>query len=71
MITTRLIDYRGYGYVGLAANNVKVGEDGSSEESDVYHILHLRACGSCRNLTVFYGITCCLQIAKRSAVMVM
>ena len=33
VITTRLIDYRGYGYVGLAANNVKVGEDGSSEES--------------------------------------
>ena len=33
--------------------------------ADVYHILHLRACGSCRNLTVFYGITCCLQIAKR------
>lgn len=33
VITTRLIDYRGYGYVGLAANNVKVGNDGSSEES--------------------------------------
>ena len=33
VITTRLIDYRGYGYVGLAANNVKVGSDGSSEES--------------------------------------
>ncbi len=33
VLTTRLIDYRGYGYVGLAANNVKVGNDGSSEES--------------------------------------
>ncbi len=33
VITTRLIDYRGYGYVGLAAENVKVGKDGSSEES--------------------------------------
>ncbi len=33
VITTRLIDYRGYGYVGLAANNVKVGNDGSSEAS--------------------------------------
>ena len=32
-ITTRLIDYRGYGYVGLAANNVKVGSDPASEES--------------------------------------
>lgn len=33
VITTRLIDYRGYGYVGIAANNVKVGSDASSEES--------------------------------------
>lgn len=33
IITTRLIDYRGYGYVGLAANNIKVGNDPSSEES--------------------------------------
>lgn len=33
VITTRLIDYRGYGYVGLAANNVKVGNDAASEES--------------------------------------
>ncbi len=33
VITTRLIDYRGYGYVGLAANNVKVGNDPASEES--------------------------------------
>ena len=32
-ITTRLIDYRGYGYVGLAANNVKVGSDPASQES--------------------------------------
>ncbi len=32
-ITTRLIDYRGYGYVGLAANNVKVGSDPASDES--------------------------------------
>ncbi|MDE7276139.1 MAG: ABC transporter substrate-binding protein, partial [Lachnospiraceae bacterium] len=33
VITTRLIDYRGYGYIGLAANNVKVGSDPASEES--------------------------------------
>ncbi len=33
LITTRLIDYRGYGYVGLAANNIKVGNDPASEES--------------------------------------
>ena len=33
IITTRLIDYRGYGYVGLAAENIKVGNDPSSEES--------------------------------------
>lgn len=33
VITTRLVDYRGYGYVGIAANNVKVGNDPASEES--------------------------------------
>ncbi len=33
VITTKLIDYRGYGYVGLAANNVKVGNDAASDES--------------------------------------
>lgn len=33
IITTKLIDYRGYGYVGLAANNVKVGDDPASDAS--------------------------------------
>ena len=28
-----MIDYRGYGYLGLAANNIKVGNDPASEES--------------------------------------
>lgn len=33
VITTKLIDYRGYGYVGICADNVKVGSDASSQES--------------------------------------
>ncbi len=33
VITTRLIDYRGYGYIGIAAENVKVGSDAASDES--------------------------------------
>lgn len=33
VITTKLIDYRGYGYVGIAAKNVKVGDDPKSEAS--------------------------------------
>lgn len=33
VITTRLIDYRGYGYVGLCADNVKVGSDPASDKS--------------------------------------
>ncbi len=33
VITTKLIDYRGYGYIGICANNVKVGDDPNSEES--------------------------------------
>ncbi len=32
-ITTRLIDYRGYGYIGISADNVKVGSDPASQES--------------------------------------
>jgi peptide/nickel transport system substrate-binding protein len=32
-ITTKLIDFRGYGYIGIAAGNVKVGDDPASEES--------------------------------------
>ena len=33
VITTRLMDYRGYGYIALAAGNVKVGDDPASQES--------------------------------------
>ena len=33
VLTTRLIDYRGYGYVGINPNNVKVGDDPYSEQS--------------------------------------
>lgn len=33
VITTKLVDYRGYGYIGLSANNVKVGNDPASDAS--------------------------------------
>lgn len=33
VITTRMHDYRGYGYVALSADNVKVGNDASSDAS--------------------------------------
>ncbi len=33
VITTKLIDYRGYGYIGINPNNVKVGDDPYSDES--------------------------------------
>ena len=33
VITTKLIDYPGYGYIGIAAENVKVGDDPASAES--------------------------------------
>ncbi len=32
-ITTYLYDFRGYGYIGISANRVKVGDDAASEES--------------------------------------
>lgn len=33
VLTTKLIDYRGYGYIGINPNNVKVGDDPSSDAS--------------------------------------
>ncbi|MCD7754468.1 MAG: ABC transporter substrate-binding protein [Clostridiales bacterium] len=33
VLTTYLYDFRGYGYIGICADNVKVGDDPSSEES--------------------------------------
>ena len=33
VISTRLMDYRGYGYVALGAKNVKVGKDPASQQS--------------------------------------
>ena len=33
VIDTELIDFRGYGYVGISAENVKVGSDPASEQS--------------------------------------
>jgi len=33
VITTKLIDYRGYGYIGICADNVKVGDDAGSDAS--------------------------------------
>lgn len=33
VMTTKLIDYRGYGYIGVNPNNVKVGDDPYSDES--------------------------------------
>ncbi|MCD8014839.1 MAG: ABC transporter substrate-binding protein [Lachnospiraceae bacterium] len=33
VLTTLLYDFRGYGYIGICADNVKVGDDPSSEES--------------------------------------
>lgn len=32
-LATQLVDYRGYGYIGMCAKNVKVGDDPSSEQS--------------------------------------
>ncbi|MCD7760975.1 MAG: ABC transporter substrate-binding protein, partial [Clostridiales bacterium] len=33
VLTTYLYDFRGYGYIGICTDNVKVGDDPSSEES--------------------------------------
>ncbi len=33
VLTTKLIDYRGYGYIGINPNNMKVGDDPASEAS--------------------------------------
>lgn len=33
VLTTELIDFRGYGYIGICAKNIKVGDEADSEES--------------------------------------
>lgn len=33
VVTTQLVDYRGYGYIGMQSVNVKVGDDPASEQS--------------------------------------
>ena len=33
VITTKLVDFRGYGYIGISADNVKVGNDPASDAS--------------------------------------
>lgn len=33
VFTTQMVDYRGYGYIGMQADNIKVGDDRGSEQS--------------------------------------
>jgi peptide/nickel transport system substrate-binding protein len=58
-ITTKLIDFRGYGYIGVAAENVKVGDDASSEESKNLRkaILTLIAAYRDEGIDSYYGDT--------------
>ena len=59
VITTKMMDYRGYGYIGLAAKNVKVGDDPASEESKNLRkaIATLIAAYRDQGVSSFYGDT--------------
>lgn len=57
MITTSLVDNLGYGYIGISAKNVKVGEDSGSEESKALRLAFATVFAEERALAVdsFYG----------------
>lgn len=59
ILTTKLIDYRGYGYVGINPNNVKVGDDPSSDQSKALRKALATVISAYRdeNIESYYGTT--------------
>ena len=56
-ITTELIDYRGYGYLGINGNLVSVGGDGTSQESKYLRLAIMTVMAICRDTVIasYYG----------------
>ena len=59
VMTTKLIDYRGYGYIGINPNNVKVGSDPYSDQSKALRkaIATILAVYRDENIDSYYGTT--------------
>lgn len=59
VLTTKLIDYRGYGYVGINPNNVKVGDDPYSDQSKALRkaLATMIAVYRDENIDSYYGTT--------------
>ena len=57
VLTAKLIDYRGYGYLGINGNRVSVGGDGSSEQSKDLRLALMTVLAICRDTVIasYYG----------------
>ena len=57
VITTELVDYRGYGYLGINGNLVSVGGDGTSQESKYLRLAIMTVMAICRDTVIasYYG----------------
>ena len=59
VLTTELIDYRGYGYIGVNPNNMKVGDDPSSDASKNLRKAYATVIAAYRDEAIdsYYGVT--------------
>ncbi len=59
VLTTKLIDYRGYGYIGINPNNMKVGDDPYSDASKDLRKAYATVIAAYRDEAIdsYYGVT--------------
>ncbi len=59
VMTTKLIDYRGYGYIGVNPNNMKVGSDPYSDASKALRKAYATVIAAYRDEAIdsYYGVT--------------
>ena len=59
VLTTELVDYRGYGYIGINPNNMKVGNDPSSDASKNLRKAYATVIAAYRDeaMDSYYGVT--------------
>lgn len=59
VLTTELIDYRGYGYIGVNPNNMKVGSDPASDASKNLRKAYATVIAAYRDEAIdsYYGVT--------------
>ena len=57
VLTTKLVDYRGYGYLGINGNRVCVGGDAGSEQSKDLRLAIMTVLSVCRDTVIasYYG----------------